>query len=324
MENNNKKNEESDMFSAERQLLDDAKSTLENPQASQEELREELENLAKNYSSLLKQSSKLIRISDSNQRRLRKAQVTLEEQNERINKQNEELLQLNATKDKFFSIITHDLRNPITSIMLMSELIKTSADRFTSEQLIESVTKIFNSTKQLAELLDNLQRWSRTQTGKIEIHIEKIKAHNLLRETQDLLRLQANNKSIEINIDCPADAIVRADRNMLTTVLRNLASNAIKFSHPSSSVDISFFENENSDVAFKVKDSGVGISPENIEKLFLIDGKVQTPGTNKEAGTGLGLILCNEFAKKHGGKIIVSSEQGKGSEFTVLLPQPGD
>lgn len=235
-------------------------------------------------------------------------------------KQNEEELRhLNATKDKFFSIIAHDLKNPFNNLLAMSQMLVANLSQNNDDRNLKSAKIIYNSSKSGYELLENLLQWSRAQTGRIKINPQTIKLENAIREAVVSLETMAMRKKVEIQI-LPNESIsVFADMNILHTVIRNLVSNAIKFSYSDSVVQISTHKQKNL-AKISVTDFGTGIKPQNIDKLFSIDADFSTTGTNNEKGTGLGLILCKEFVERSNGTIGVESQAGKGSTFYFTLP----
>ena len=238
---------------------------------------------------------------------------------EEILKQNQQLTEANATKDKFFSIIAHDLRNPFNSILGFSELLLKNIDKFDNEKIVRFVNTINSTGKSTYKLLENLLEWSRSQTGKIEFKPEDFILENLLIEVVDLSNNAAASKNITLSYEITDSLIAFADRNMINTVLRNLISNAIKFTNRNGSITITA-KKHNNRIETSVKDSGVGMSKTAINSLFKISEKAGTLGTENEQGTGLGLILCQEFITKHQENIWVESEVGKGSEFKFTLP----
>ncbi|MCX6278901.1 MAG: PAS domain S-box protein [Bacteroidetes bacterium] len=237
---------------------------------------------------------------------------------ERIRK-NEELVLLNATKDKFFSIIAHDLKSPFNSIVGFSNILVEQVNEKDYEGIEEYANIILKSSGRALDLLMNLMEWARSQTGRMEFNPEYIEMVDFINEIILSFDVIAGQKSIVIDRAFPPNVIVFADKAMLSTVLRNLISNAIKFTQTGGKITISI-EGKQSELSASVSDSGVGISTERIEKLFRIDESYSTPGTNNERGTGLGLILCKEFIEKHGGKICVESEVGNGSTFRFTIP----
>lgn len=230
-----------------------------------------------------------------------------------------QLKELNATKDKFFNIIAHDLKNPFTSLLGSSELLYENIDHMSAEN-IKKLTLILNdSAKGGYAILQNLLDWSRSQTGILKYNPVKINLKDLIDENISNLQLPAVNKEIHLYSETEENIYIIGDKNMINTLLRNLLSNAIKFTHRNGRVVVgAITESEN--VTISVKDTGIGISEEKIEKLFRIDTKHSMPGTENEQGTGLGLKLCREFAEKMGGKIWVESTENKGSDFKFSIP----
>lgn len=236
-----------------------------------------------------------------------------------IQTQNEQLQELNATKDKFFSIIAHDLKNPFYGILGMSELIVSSRQSNNCEETISMVKLIRDSSQNAFNLLENLLEWSKAQTGRIEFNPEFFKFENLLTEVIKLLENLSDQKNISISYQVADNLQVFADKNMINTVLRNLITNAIKFTEKNGKINV-FAVQEIDEIKISVSDTGVGISEINKDKLFKISEKITSLGTQNEKGTGLGLFLCKEFVVKHGGKIWVESELGKGSNFMFTIP----
>lgn len=233
----------------------------------------------------------------------------------------EELRGTNAAKDKFFSIIAHDLKNPFSSILGFSDILSREWDDFdekTKQTFIRSISLASQSTYRL---LENLLMWSRTQTGGIQFLPEPIDLSNVALEAIKVTAGQADAKKIKVISQIPFDSEVVADENMLQTIFRNLLTNAIKFSHPGGMVTMSVSTDEDSS-QIEISDEGIGISPEDQARLFKIDQNVKRAGTDNETGSGLGLLLCHELISKHGGRIWVESELGKGSRFIFVLPAP--
>jgi len=236
-----------------------------------------------------------------------------------IKQKNEELQKLNANKDKFFSIIAHDLKSPFNSILGFSQILQEQM-RDRDYTGIEKYSKIiYESSERAMNLLANLMEWARSQTGRMEFNPEYCNMVELIHEVTLLLEGSARQKSITINRILPHTIRIFADKAMMSTVTRNLISNAIKFTMPGGRITISV-ELMQDEIVFVVQDKGIGISKLKLEKMFRLDESFSTPGTLKEKGTGLGLILCKDFIEKHGGKIWVESEFGKGSEFKFSLP----
>ena len=230
------------------------------------------------------------------------------------------LKELNATKDKFFSIIAHDLKSPFNSIVGFSNLLLEQILSKDYEGIEKYSTIIQHSSEKAMDLLSNLLEWSRSQTGRIEFSPEFIEMVALIDDVTDLLSIYAHQKSIEILKDLPHSELVFADKAMISTVLRNIISNAIKFTNVGGEIIIST-ELKQNETIISVRDNGIGLNKKQIEKLFRVDESYSTPGTQNEKGTGLGLILCKEFVEKHKGKISVETELGKGSKFMFTIPR---
>lgn len=230
-----------------------------------------------------------------------------------------QIKKLLGDKDKFFSIIAHDLKGPFNGIIGLSELLLEKKDHSDNDETNEFIQLIHQSSKNTYSLLENLLTWAQSQTGSIEFSPKKLEIISIADKTINLLSNIAQNKNIVIRSQIEKNEYVIADRDMLETILRNLVSNAIKFTQTNGEVLFSMTK-ENNQTVFSVKDNGIGISSEKSAELFTIDQKHSTFGTNDEAGTGLGLMLCKEFVKKHGGKIWVESQIGKGSDFRFSIP----
>jgi signal transduction histidine kinase/ligand-binding sensor domain-containing protein len=241
-------------------------------------------------------------------------------QKEVLVKMNNELNELNVSKDKFFSIIAHDLKNPFNTILGYSEILKDDIKAGNQATIEESVGLVHAAAVQTLRLLENLLEWANSQRGKILFKPVPIKLNELLVEEFSVLIDMATGKNIELKSFLNDDLTIIADRNMIKTVLRNLISNAIKFTHKNGKVEVKAMS-ENKHIVISVSDNGIGMTKETIAKLFRIDANLTTHGTEDEKGTGLGLFLCKEFVEKHGGRIWVESEAGRGSTFKFLLPE---
>lgn len=238
---------------------------------------------------------------------------------EELRESEQKLRQLNATKDKFFSIIAHDLKNPIGAFKNVLELLYNDFESFTKEEILEFIEPLQESATQLYSLLENLLLWARTQTKSLQIAPIEFNISDLVHQNISLLKLNAENKKVQLSADVPERLLVFADMNSITTVLRNLITNAIKFTNPNGRVLVSARKKEGfAEVC--VEDTGIGMSKETMEKLFRIDVHHTTLGTANEKGTGLGLIVCKEFVEANGGRIWVESEEGKGSKFFFTIP----
>jgi PAS domain S-box-containing protein len=230
-----------------------------------------------------------------------------------------QLREVIATKDKFFSIIAHDLKNPLSVISNMSGHLLGNFHEFSDEKKTAYVQLINESSHILYKLLENLLEWSRAQTGKLSFEPKEFDLHELSENNITLFEERAKEKNIELETYIEENSVIVADYNMINTVLRNLVSNALKFTNPGGKVKV-FSKRENGNYSLFVSDTGIGIEPLDREKLFRIDVSHSTLGTDNEEGTGLGLILCKEFIDKHNGKIEVESQKGEGTTFIVTLP----
>ncbi len=241
----------------------------------------------------------------------------------RLKESETELKKSNSLKDKFFSIIAHDLKSPIGSFNMLTDSLYTDFDKFSDADKKEYLELMRNSSKNLVNLIENLLQWSRSQKGEISFNPTEVNLDFLCNNVKNTLSLAANAKNIEIRNNLDSKISLNADINMLTTIFRNLISNSIKFTEEGGEIVISSKEiseaNKNY-VQICIADTGVGMNEEVRSKLFKLASSVSMPGTNDEKGTGLGLILCKEFVDKHGGNIWVESQEGKGSQFYFTLP----
>lgn len=244
----------------------------------------------------------------------------LEAVNTTVKDQNQELQDLNATKDKFFSIISHDLKGPLNSLTSFSGLLMNHTDSLSTDEIKMLATDLDKSLKNLFALLENLLEWSRAQTGAIAFTPEDFDLAEVLQENRELLEGQAKNKEITITNEHATALPVYAHKASVKTVVRNLISNAIKFTPNGGTITVKASEGKG-EVIVSIADTGVGMPPEVVKKLFRIESKHSTQGTANEKGTGLGLILCKEFVEKNGGMILVESEVDKGSVFHFTLPE---
>ncbi len=250
---------------------------------------------------------------------LEKYTSLLEIKNTELDEKNLELKLLNADKDKFFSIIAHDLRNPLGALRELPQIIIENIESYSTDELIRMISMQREAAQNLFALLENLLTWSRLQRGMIELEPQQLDIIELARRNIALMNMTAEQKGISLTNSVQDHIAAYADYKMIDTVLRNLITNAIKFTKSGGSVDISASLN-GSNVEIAVRDTGIGISEHNLPKLFRIEERYKKVGTANERGTGLGLILCKEFVERHGSKIWVESEPGKGSTFTFSLP----
>lgn len=224
-----------------------------------------------------------------------------------------------ATKDKFFSIIAHDLKNPFVGLIGLSDVLLELSSEI-RDQNIQNIVKLINEASNKGyQLLINLLEWARMQTGRIKLEMQHFSVKELIAETIGIVATGALDKNITITTSGAEYIQVWSDKNILSTVLRNLLSNAVKYSNENGKISISVFR-DNSKITISVKDHGMGIQKDDLDKLFRIDISYSTKGTKNESGTGLGLILCKDFINKLGGEIWVESEYQQGSTFFFTIP----
>jgi PAS domain S-box-containing protein len=266
---------------------------------------------------------KLVTI-DSDITKIKEAEAQISQHLREIEEHRDELQELIATKDRFFAIIAHDLKNPFTALYSIIQTLSVSFGDLEKDEQQFYVDRIEKITAHLVNLLDNLLLWARAQTEKLKINPEKINIRELITENIHLVKAAADKKLIAIKEDIPDDLIAISDKNMLNTVIRNLLSNAIKYTNREGLIKITGRKIKDDKgkklVKVDVSDNGIGITGENMGKLFRIDKNPSTSGTADEKGTGLGLIICKDFIEKNGGKISVESYPEKGSTFHFTLP----
>jgi len=239
---------------------------------------------------------------------------------EALQKNEERLKDLVATKDKFFSIIAHDLRSPFNSIIGFLELLQANFESLSTFEKKSYLKLIDDDTKKTLKLLDNLLEWAKVQTGKISFEPIKQKLLPIIKNVEETLDSSLKLKLLKLNfVGIPDELDIFCDTNMLTTILRNLISNAIKYSHSGGTITIYAIKSD-LDIELYVADNGIGMSKEIIKGIFKISEQVSTPGTANEIGSGLGLILCKDFVEKHNGKIWVESELGIGTKIGFSIP----
>jgi len=240
---------------------------------------------------------------------------------EEIKLKNELLQTINAEKDKFFSIIAHDLRGPLSAFVDATRILAEEIQSMTLDEIRDITISMKTSASNIYSLLENLLEWSRLRRDVMDFVPEKLNLKKKIDACIDVLSESAREKQIEIAIFIPDELEVLADNHMFDTVIRNLLSNAIKFTTAGGKVSVTAKCNNDHSVEVKIIDSGIGMTPELKNKLFLISEKTSRPGTEGEPSTGLGLLLCKEFIEKHDGKIWVDSEVGKGSTFSFTIGQ---
>jgi len=254
-----------------------------------------------------------------NKRKLTRKNKELIEANIRLTESEAQLKRINSTKDRLFSIVAHDLKNPFNAMMGFSEILHNNYSEL-SEDKIKKYTKILNTTaRNLYMQAENLLEWSRSQSNKIKFNPQKIDMHLITLNVFALYELTAFNKNIDLVSEIRSNTFVISDMNILTAILRNLTDNAIKYTNSGGRIELSAVRNGDF-YEISVKDSGVGISDADQKKLFNMETFYSTKGTSHEQGTGLGLLLCKEFVQLSGGYIWVVSAPGKGSTFVFTLP----
>ncbi len=227
---------------------------------------------------------------------------------------------LNVSKDKFFSIIAHDLRGPLTSLHEISQMTEKNLDVYSQEKLKEIISIQRRSTDNLCKLLENLLTWARIQRGMIEYAPRQLDLKNVAAWNVKLFMPKAEQKQVMLRSAVQEETHVQADLLMVDTIIRNLISNALKFTKAGGTIEIAARSTETA-VEIVVSDTGIGIKPDNIPKIFRIDTQYKHLGTDGEKGTGLGLILCKEFIEKHHGRIWIESEVGQGTTISFTLPK---
>lgn len=250
----------------------------------------------------------------------KQAEMQLLAAHNELQKTNTQLQDLNASKDKFFSIISHDLRSPFNVMLGYSQILDERFDELERERIQSDIKKLRKSAEGLYALLENLLTWSRIQRGAIEYYPEEIDLSDVSDENIDLFAARAEQKGITLRSMIQMHEMVYADENMVNTVIRNLVSNALKFTPSGGRIEL-FVRPSGDFVEVSVADTGTGINEEDIPKLFRIDAQYTNLGTDGEKGTGLGLNLCQDLVEKNGGEIWVESERGKGTTFKFTLPK---
>jgi signal transduction histidine kinase len=238
-----------------------------------------------------------------------------------IRLKNELLQAINAEKDKFFSIIAHDLRGPLSAFVDATQIITDEIQTMTADEIKEITSAMKTSADNIYYLLENLLEWSRLRQGGLDFVPENFNLKEKIEDCVNVLSAYAGKKQIDISITIKDELMIKVDNHMFDTVIRNLLSNAIKFTCAGGKVNVTACYSTDNFIEIKISDSGIGMAEELKNKLFMISEKTSRPGTAGEASTGLGLLLCKEFIEKNGGKIWVESEHGKGSTFYLTVPQ---
>lgn len=238
----------------------------------------------------------------------------------KLRRQSIELQELNIAKNRFFSIIAHDLRGPMGGFMGLTDILTEELNNMSMAEIQEFLASMRDSATNLFKLLENLLQWARIQEGGIILNRERVLFRQIVTESLEMIQESAKKKEITIECDISDQLEVFADSNLIQIVIRNLVSNAVKFSLRGGTVNISAKTTKDEGVEISVKDMGIGMNQNMVESLFRLDVKNGRSGTEGEQSTGLGLLLCKEFIEKHGGNISVESEVGKGSVFMFNIP----
>ncbi len=245
----------------------------------------------------------------------------LKQAEEEVIRKNEQLEEINRQKDKFFSIIAHDLRSPFNSFLGFTRILAEELHEMTEEEIQKIANAMQRSATNLYNLLGNLLDWSRMQRGVMEFNPEIQPLSDVVKASVASLSELAKQKDMEIHIEVPEDVVVKVDPSMIESTLRNLISNALKFSQRGGKIQLSASKGSSNTVELAVTDQGIGMSRESLGNLFNLTKHPTQKGTEGEPSTGLGLLLCKEFVEKHGGTIQAESEEGKGSRFGITLPE---
>lgn len=257
-----------------------------------------------------------IYIALARHRDLRESQRLIKE----LEEHKRQLAESNATKDRFFSILAHDMRNPVSALNTFSDYLNTNINEISADDLHQYLSVIHSTSKGLSDLLEELFLWASLRSNRYQYKPETISLNELVCSVISLLTTSSTQKNIALTSNIPPDLTFYADRNMIHTVVRNLVSNAIKFTPNNGQVTINA-NNSGEDVTINIIDTGIGISVSDMSRLFRIDEHFTTTGTVGETGSGLGLVLCKELVEKNKGKIWVESEEGVGSNFSFRIPK---
>ena len=244
----------------------------------------------------------------------------LAKKNELISEQKEKLTLSNIAKDKFLSIISHDLKNPLHGILGFASFMNSEFDVLSDKEKKEYISYIKTSSESMNKLIEGILAWSRLQTGKMKIQTERVNISEVVNRCVELQKVNAIRKGVLIENNIMDELNVVADRNVLDTVMRNLIDNAVKFTEEGGKVTLSARLKEESDIEISISDTGVGISKEDISKLFRIEYRFMSEGTDKEKGTGMGLILCKDMLHLISSDLNVESNPNEGSRFYFTLP----
>jgi len=236
-----------------------------------------------------------------------------------IKLKNEQLQKTNSEKDKFFSIISHDIRGPLSGLMGLTKMLSEDIKYFNSKKIQDIATLMNESSITLYRFIENFLEWSRMQMKIFTFSPKMYNIKNLSDNAINNIKYNSEKKTIVVHNEIPDNLEIFVDENMISSVLRNLISNALKFTPKGGEITITSAQLIDKSIKISISDTGIGMNKKTLDKLFQIDQKVSSPGTEDEPGTGLGLLLCKEFVEKHGGKIWAESEEGKGSTFSFTI-----
>ncbi len=281
--------------------------------------KDEVGKLTNNFNLMIHKLRQNIKELNKKHEILEEKNLLLETTNQKLADSEAQLREMNLVKDKFFSIISHDLRGPFNTLRGFLDILSEHADGFSPEEIKNLTKDMSSSVNNLYDLTNNLLQWALAQTNGLEVEMNKVSVFEVAEKNCELFQQRAIEKIINLENLCKKNVFVWTDKNILHFIFRNMISNALKFTEEGGSIRI-ICEQVRQEIHIKVIDSGVGISDENIERLFRLDEKFTTRGTRSEKGSGLGLLLCKEFLDKLDGDIYVSSELGKGTEFMFTLP----
>ncbi len=275
---------------------------------------------------LQKQAAELNEINaalEERQNQIEEQDKELKSQRDQLKEANEELRKSNTTKDRFFSIVAHDLKNPVNSLLGFSSIFKQRFDKLNDERKYEYIDHLHFASRQLYNLLENLLTWAKNQQGQFEFHPRAVNFQDILEESFNLIKSRINEKNIAVVRKTIPDLQVYGDFNMLYAVIRNLLSNAVKFTPENGEVTIETIMEGEDHVRIAVSDTGMGIPDEVRENLFRVDGNISRKGTDGEKGSGLGLIICKEFMEKHDRELFIETGENQGTTFYFYLPVAG-
>jgi len=256
----------------------------------------------------------------ANEQLMRNYVKELADVNRQLTQSESKLRETNTEKDTFFSIIAHDLKSPFNALLNLSEFLVEDLDELSTEEIRTFSKEINKSSQNVYNLIENLLQWAQIKTGRLKLSVEKSPLSNIVNSIIYLLEGSAAKKNITIKNEVKSDVFFEGDKNMISSVIQNLISNALKFTNRNGQISVSSNYEKNM-INVIVMDNGIGMNEEKQEKLFKIDQHITTLGTAMESGTGLGLILCKELIEKNGGKIWVESEELLGTTFFFTLPK---